>query len=258
MARMRVILDASNEGLGAPILLHNERLADPLDQYARWLAELSKKRSKTERDIEEIGRREFFGGGYWIIDEGPDKKVSDPCVPTWNVIRCLQEAGTRHKLGKQVLRGIVPVVDETPLIYDGPRDAADLWKTGTFHSRKGVGIGQRRVMRTRPCFTNWRLEVDLEVDLTILDPDVVSLLVFEAGRFVGLADARPRFGRFLGSAEQVADPQEFAVPDLLDETRSALAAATARKSIEQADVENATRSPNGKERAKRVLAKMKD
>ena len=256
MARIRVTLDGATAANGSPLLMHNERLADPLDQYARWLAELSKKRSKTERDIEEIGRREFFGAGYWMIDEGPDKKVAEPFIPAWNIVRCLQEAGTRHKLGKQVLRGIVPVNEEAHLTFDGPRSAAELWKAGTFHSRKGVSVGQRRVMRTRPCFTDWKLETDLEVDLTILDPDVVALLIFEAGRYVGVGDARPRFGRFFGSSELLIDPQDFAVPDALDEVREKLAAGTARKAIIDADASNAKVAANGKERAKRVLAKV--
>src|SRR5687768_8336203 len=125
MARIRVTFDGATAVNGSPLLMHNERLADPLDQYARWLGELSKKRSKTERDIEEIGRREFVGAGYWLTDGGPDTTVSDPYIPTWNIIRCLQEAAKRHKLGKHVARGIVPVTEETPLVYEGPKKASD-------------------------------------------------------------------------------------------------------------------------------------
>ena len=256
MARIRVTFDGATAVNGSPLLMHNERLADPLDPYARSLAELTKKRSKTERDIEEIGRREFLGAGYWMVDGGPGKKVSTPFIPTWNIVRCLQEGAKRHKLGKHVVRGIVPITEETPLIYEGPLDAYDLWKDGTFHSRKGVGVGQRRVIRTRPCFTDWKLEADLELDLTILDADVVSLIALEAGRYEGIGDARPRFGRFKGSAELLVDESEFAVSDLLDEARQKLAGVTARESIQDSDAEFKAVSPNGKERKKRVLAKV--
>lgn len=254
MARIRVTFDGTTAVNGSPLLMHNERLADPLDAYARWLAELSKKRSKTERDIEEIGRREFLGAGYWLVDGGPGKKVSTPYIPTWNIVRCLQEGAKRHKLGKHVIRGIVPVSEETPLIYDGPTDASELWKSGTFHSRKGVGVGQRRVIRTRPCFTDWKLEAELELDLNILDPDVVSIIALEAGRYEGIGDARPRFGRFLGSAELLSDASDFAISDLLDEARQKLVAITAREAIADDDEEHANNNPNGKERKKRVLA----
>lgn len=256
MARIKVAFDGSTAVNGSPLLMHNERLADPLDPYTRWLAELSKKTKKTERDIEEIGRREFLGAGYWLDDNGPGKASSGPYIPTWNIIRCLQEAAKRHKLGKNIVRGIVPVTEETPLVYDGPQDTDALWKSGTFHSRKGVGVGTKRVMRTRPCFPNWKVECELELDLSILDPDVVDAIAVQAGQYEGLGDARPRFGRFFGSVELVGDPAGFLVPDLLDEAREKLVAATARKTITQKDEANASVSPNGKERAGRVSKRL--
>lgn len=150
MARIRVVFDGSTAANGSPLLMHNERLADPIDPYSRWLKELTGKRTKTERDHEEIGRREFVGAGYWAEDTGPAGKQARPFVPTWNIIRCLQEAASRHKLGRHVVRGLVPVSEEAPLTYDGPATSSELWKAGTFHSRKGVGVGQKRVIRTRP------------------------------------------------------------------------------------------------------------
>lgn len=252
MARISVVFDGATELNGSPLLMHNERLADPIDPYTRWLAELTKKRTKTERDHEDIGRREFMAGGYWASDEGPTGARIGPVIPTWNIIRCLQEAASRHKLGRHVARGIVPVSEETPLIYDGPRDGDELWKSGLFHSRKGVGVGQKRVIRTRPCFTNWRVEPELELDLTILDPDTVNLIAREAGIYYGLGDARPRFGRFAGSAALVGDPADYVAPDVLDDVRSRLAMMTAQNSITAQDESHAGVSPNGKERRKRV------
>lgn len=253
MARVRVTFDGSTSVNGSPLLMHNERLADPLNPYARWLAELSGKRKKTERDHEEIGRREFLGAGYWSIDGAPDEQTGEPFIPTWNIVRCLQEAAKRHRLGQQVIRGIVPVEDETPLQYDGPRDAHELWKLGTFHSRKGVGVGTKRVMRTRPAFTDWKVEAELELDLTVLDPDVVHAIAFEAGRFIGLCDARPRFGRFAGSSELIGDPTDLTVVDLLDDARLRLATTTARGAIKDAEDIHQEVNPNGKERKKRVI-----
>ena len=253
LARIRVTFDGAVAVNGSPLLMHNERLADPIDPYTRWLKELTGKTKKTERDQEEIGRREFMGGGYWAKDGGPSGKRSDPIVPTWNIIRCLQEAASRHKLGRHVVRGIVPVSEETPLIYDGPAGADELWNTGLFHSRKGVGVGQKRVIRTRPCFTDWSVDTELELDLTILDPDTVDLIARQAGIYFGLGDARPRFGRFAGSAELVGDPAEYVAPDVLDDVRSKMAAATAGASIKSRDEVHGESHPNGKERKERVL-----
>ncbi len=252
MAVIRVVFDGTTEANGSPLLMHNERLADPIDPYTRWLAELTGKRKKTERDHEEIGRREYIGGGYWMVDEGITGKQSGPYIPTWNVIRCLQAGATRFKLGKHVVRGLVPKSEETPLIYDGPTDVDELWKTGLFHSRKGVGVGQSRVIRTRPCFSEWKVEVELELDLTILDPETVDYIALSAGKYEGLGDARPRFGRFHGSAVLIGDAADYVAPDVLDDVRTKLAALTQRTAIVQTDAAHSTVHPNGKERKERV------
>lgn len=252
MARIRVTFDGAASANGSPLLMHNERLADPIDPYTRSLAELTGKRKKTERDHEEIGRREFVGGGYWMIDEGPTGSQAEPYIPTWNIIRCLQEAATRHKLGKHVVSGIIPIQEETPLLYDGPRDADALWKSGVFHSRKGVGVGQSRVIRTRPCFADWKVVTELELDLTILDPDTVNLIAQQAGMYKGLGDARPRFGRFKGEAVLLGDPADYIAPDMLETVRSKLAMQTGIEAIRLADETHGEQHPNGKERRKRV------
>ncbi len=87
MARIRVTFDGSTEVNGSPLMMHNERLADRLNPYTKYMEEISKKRSKTERDLEELGRREFIGGGNWKEDLGPLEGQADPFIPTWNIIR---------------------------------------------------------------------------------------------------------------------------------------------------------------------------
>lgn len=202
MARMRVIFDGRAQSNGSPLLMHNERLADPLNEFALEIGKISRKRGKTEADHLEIARLEFVGGMYFDENLGP-------VIPTWNCVRCIQEAGKRHKLGASVLRGVIPATTVSPVDYEGPRDIEGMWEAGTFALRKSVGIGSSRTMRTRPVFTDWQLEALIEVDLTILDPEKINQLVEEAGRYQGLGDNRPVFGRFLGRAELV--PAEQAV-----------------------------------------------
>ena len=55
-------------------------------------------------------------------------------------------------------------------------------------------------MRTRPVFEEWQLELEIELDLTVLDPAKIDQLIEEAGRYQGLGDYRPLYGRFLGKA----------------------------------------------------------
>lgn len=198
MARMRVILDGRAEVNGTPLLMHNERLADPLNEFALEIGKISKKRGKTETDHLEIARLEFVGGMYYDETDGP-------VMPVWNIVRMIQNAGKRHKLGASVLRGVIPGTQATPVVYEGPRDIEAMWEDGTFALRKSVGIGSARTMRTRPVFTDWRIEAQIEVDLTVLDPEKINQLVEEAGRYEGLGDNRPVFGRFLGRAELIPE-----------------------------------------------------
>src|SRR5882757_911382 len=56
-----------------PLLMHSGRLADPLDPAALDLAHITAKRPKTRADLEEISRREWYGG-LWLHG-------GRPCIP---------------------------------------------------------------------------------------------------------------------------------------------------------------------------------
>ncbi len=61
----------------SPLLMKNGQTADPLNVYAKAVAEISKKRNKTEADHLELSRREFFGALY--IDQ------NGPFIPAVNI-----------------------------------------------------------------------------------------------------------------------------------------------------------------------------
>jgi hypothetical protein len=175
---------------GAPLIMHNERLADPLDSYTRAIAKISKKK-KTEADHREIARLEFLGGLY--TDD------SGPCVPAFNVLRCLQDGAKRQKRGADVLRGVVPLTATASLSYAGPRDPDELIRAGGFALRKAVGVQRARTMRTRPMFVDWSFALAVEVDPTVFDPDVLGQSWRDAGVYAGIGDMRPIYGKFRGT-----------------------------------------------------------
>lgn len=216
MARMLVTLDGSTDSNGSPLLMHNERLADPLNPFSVELAKITGKRKKTEADHLEIALIEWHGCMYndatdrWLA-ERPDvedpifasvvgEEVLVPYVPGWWVVRSIQEAAKRHKFGKLVIESVTPVTLKAPLVYDGPTELDQLWQDGNFALRKAVGVGQARTMRTRPVFVDWSLEIELEVDVSMIDPEKIDQFAQEAGRYKGIGDYRPLYGRFNGSA----------------------------------------------------------
>lgn len=193
---MKVLLklDGRTASGGSSLVMHNERLADPLDEYTREIAKLSKKRNKTEADHLEIGRLEFLGGMY--------TNGNGPCIPAWNIIRCLQDGGRRHKRGADVLRGVYPLIEHADVIYEGERDPETMWKIGGFSLRKTVGVQRSRTMRTRPIFTDWQAELPVEVDPIVFDLDALRNIWREAGVYAGLGEMRPVYGRFVATIEE--------------------------------------------------------
>lgn len=193
---MKVLLrlDGRSAAGGSPLVMHNERLADPLDDHTRAIAAVAKKRNKTEADHVEIGRLEFMGGLY--------TNGNGPCLPAWNILRCLQDGAKRHKRGADVLRGVYPLNDHADVIYDGPRDPEKLWKAGGFGLRKTVGVQRSRTVRTRPIFTEWQAELEVEVDPTVFDMDTLANVWREAGVYAGIGEMRPIYGRFAGTLKE--------------------------------------------------------
>jgi len=193
---------------GSPLICHNERLADPLDTFTRAIAGISKKRNKTEADYEAMGRIEFLGSLY---TEPPMDDLADasnghvPCLPAWNVIRCLQDGATRQKRGRDVLAGVYPLATHTTLEFDGPTVPAEMWQSGAFIYRAKVGVQRSATMRTRVIFVDWQFQLPVEVDSTVFDVDTLALAWKDAGIYKGIGDRRPVNGRFAGTVE-VTEP----------------------------------------------------
>jgi len=205
--KVTLFLDGRTDAGGTPLLMRNERLLDPLDSYTRALAKVTSKRKKTEADHLEVGRLEFLGGLY----TDPQFEVAEPnggvriAFPTWNVVRSVQEGATKQKLGRAVVRGVLPLETFATLTFDGDSETEPdiLWKLGTFALRKGVGVGQKKVMRTRPIFIDWTLTCHVEVDAEQIDLDQLEAALQNAGRYYGVGDNRPIHGRFAGSILEV-------------------------------------------------------
>jgi hypothetical protein len=189
----------------APLLMHNARLSNPLDELARAMKKVSAKRSKSEDDYLELARLEFLGGLY----NGP----VGPYIPADNIFRCLVDAGRKRKLGVKVTSGVIITTDENPLAYKGPREPDELWRDGNFMLQASAKVGQQRIIRTRPKFpvdpknsdNSWRTSAMLYLDTEVLDYDDLTQLVDIAGRLIGLGDWRPRYGRFEGTLTVVKD-----------------------------------------------------
>ena len=171
----------------SPLVMHNGRLANPLDPIAKEMRRISAKRAKTEADYLELARLEVLGGLY--LSDG------EPCLPGEVVEGALIEAARRIRRGPQARAGLV-AEGNVALLYEGPRAPEALWADERFRLVAGVRVQKNRIMRTRPVFRDWAGEISLDFLPGVLNPAEVEEIVRVAGQVVGIGDWRPRFGRF--------------------------------------------------------------
>lgn len=172
---------------GERILMHNGQLADPLNEYTKALKEVTANKKKSDDDHAEIARREFQGGLYH------DEKIG-PYLPGEMIVSALIEGARKFKLGKEFESSVEVFETMIPLQYEGPRGRAELWQATGFVDRRGVGVKQSRVMRTRPIFKDWRATFTLNVLGTELNREEVEKALVACGERIGLGDGRPRLG----------------------------------------------------------------
>lgn len=174
----------------SPLLCHNPRMVDPDFELTRQIKALAAKRKKTDEDLKQIERLEWYGGLY--------EQGGIAVQPTSKVRKCIVNAAKISKQGKSIERALSFGELYTPLIYDGPRKIDELFADKRFHSRLSVGIGNKRVMRVRPQFFPWAIQLGgLFVEDAGLNFDEFQRIVELAGVVEGIGDARAiGYGRF--------------------------------------------------------------
>ena len=173
----------------APLMVHNGQLADPLNQFAKAMREVSSKRKKTDADHMELAKLEFLGGLY--LDE-----KRHPCIPGQNIEAMLTDAGRKKRMGDAIKAGVISD-GNWPILYEGPKDPVKMWDSGKFHDRRGAKLnGKATVIRTRPIFRSWSMKFAVSFLPTVINKKDLVDLVKVAGQMVGLGDFVPRFGRF--------------------------------------------------------------
>lgn len=180
-----------------PLLVHNVRLASPMNPYAKALKALNSKRSKTDEDRVAIAKVEFEGSLYFDEEIGP-------YLPGGNLLASITEGAKIKRAGRKVERGVTVVEFELPLVYKGPRDLAGLWGNGEseYVDIRPVTVQSSKVDRCRPIFRDWLIEATVVVDKSAIDIDEFKEVAGLAGKMAGLGDYRKQFGRYAVELEE--------------------------------------------------------
>ena len=185
-----------------PLLMHNNRLANPLDKYAQAMGARSGKRKKTIEDIWELARIEWEGGLYLY-----DGQIQ---IPMRVLNKCFQRGATKSKSGMLWKSGCIIEDNYCPLKYAGntiritgndsiPNPELDpFFKKFIFQAM--VRVGSSTLLRTRPCFEEWSLETAILYEPTVINRETLVQCLNDAGRLCGMCDWRiesgGQFGRF--------------------------------------------------------------
>ena len=177
----------------SPLLMHSDRFANPLDDGTKQHKALTGKRKKTDEDHEAIAESEWRGALYW-------DKALGPYLPSANIRATLVDGAKLSKLGKAVQRGTMLLADKIRLEYSGPRDPQVMVKDPRFIDCRSVCVSGKRLMRYRPVFDKWAVDVEVTFDPAIIEERQIVDSMRAAGSLIGLGDFRPNkgghFGRF--------------------------------------------------------------
>lgn len=177
----------------APLIQHNGRLGNPLDQMAKLIKETTDKKKKTDQDHRLISRLEFIGGLYTtepfvIAKSGYDLTVTgggNICLPLDCWEGCLVVAARRLKLGKDAQAGIM--VEQDSVLNGVPSVAEILKNQERYFFTKRAKVKQSAVMRTRPIFNKWSTSVTVSYLSDVLNESQV-IDIIEAVRLIEAAE----------------------------------------------------------------------
>lgn len=182
----------------APLILHNNTLADPLSDAKKQMSRISDKRKKTDEDHIAIRRIEFESSLYFDPELGP-------YMPGPNIAKSLLMAARIRKNGPKIERGLILVSPINPLTYDGPRDISGLWKDLRFrHTAPARNQGRTTIIRCRPIFTEWSCTATALINPSVLAVDELLDIAKDAGQMIGIGDWRPWHGRFDATVSKAA------------------------------------------------------
>jgi hypothetical protein len=177
----------------SPLLMHADRLANPLDPVTKAHKAMTVKPKKTDSEHEAIAKSEWLASLYYRDGVGV-------YIPGQNIDACLKDAAKMQKLGKKFTQAVMVLEDEVPLQYKGPKKPDALFEEG-FVDVRGVKVSQAKVMRYRPKFNEWGAAFTVAFNDDLVNLDALRRAIADAGSLIGLCDYRPRFGKFTAEVQ---------------------------------------------------------
>lgn len=176
------------EGI-CPLLQHDDKTANPFNEYTKQLKAISGKRKKTEDDLFEMARIEWSASLYHTPKKGYFIKAE-----------CFEAsllAGAKSKKLGTIFKQAVSIPDEPTFHFkDDNKTPAQLFEIDAYKDFRTVKVQQSKILRCRPIFNEWSCEIEVWYEETRIDETDILQIVEYAGRYIGICDYRPKYGRF--------------------------------------------------------------
>lgn len=176
--------------VGTPpgLLMQSDKLSNKRYPLTRELAEYTSKRKKTDEDLEQIERIEWYGSLY--LNENQQIVLPGLCLEMSMVY-----AARRSRLGKDFEIGLM-VPNDALLEYDGAKNIDKLYAEQHTVDTRSVVVQKKRIQRTRALFRQWEAEFTIAYDPEILNEKQVRDTLELAGRYTHVGTYRQRHGGF--------------------------------------------------------------
>lgn len=167
-----------------PLILCNGRTANPLDPYAKKMKEINSIRKKQERHYQELSDIEWEAYLYWDDELGV-------YMPSQNLFAMLIKGSKKLKLGPFITAAMVNTPIGCPIITKNGKNLVALQASPENRFQNLVTINRAKIVKTRPIFKNWEMEIPLELDDSMLSVEQLKQIFTLCGKMIGMGDWRP-------------------------------------------------------------------
>lgn len=180
-----------------PMLIHNGRTSNPLDEYTKKMKLITSKRKKTEEDIEKLLDIQWHASLYWNDKIGL-------YMPVENLQAALHKACKKHKLGNAVSGFVFGEKLGFPILLKNNvnTNLDALSSEREFRFVKTVTIQRSKTLSCRATFNDWKLKFNFVIDEELLSTDDVVMILTTMSNRIGLGVWTPshqkpgNFGKF--------------------------------------------------------------
>lgn len=173
-----------------PLLQHDDKTANPFNSFTKELKLISSKRKKTEADLWAMARIEWEAGLYF------DDKQGGYFMKAECFEGALYEAAKAKKLGKTFKESMRMHMNPVFHFEHEKLSPGELFKLDVYRDFRTVKIQRAKILRCRPIFNHWSCDVEIWYEETRLNAHEIQEVFEYAGRYIGLCDYRPKYGRF--------------------------------------------------------------